>query len=383
VSGGPVDLTLCETPALVLDRTRLQANLAAMAGRAARLDVALRPHLKTAKSPDVAALAAPIAGGRITVSTLREAEAFARLGYRDILYAVAISPDKVGRVAALLRDDVLLTVLVESAQGAAALALAAADQQVVVPVMIEVDSDGHRAGLAPEDPDLLVVARTLAEGPWTRLEGVLAHAGSSYDCRSLDAITAVAERERARAVEAARRIREAGLDVPQVSVGSTPTALMAANLDGVTELRAGVYMFFDLVMAGLGVCRLEDIALTVLTSVIGHQASSGAVIVDAGWMALSRDRGTANQAVDQGYGVVCDLAGRPIGDLLVGSTNQEHGLLARRDGGRLDPAEFPIGRRLRILPNHACAAGAQHDGYLVTEGTSSQVLARWPRFRGW
>ena len=167
-----------------------------------------------------------------------------------------------------------------------------------------------------------------------------------------------------------------------MSVGSTPTATFARALDGVTEVRAGVYVFFDLVMAGLGVCALDDIAVSVLASVIGHQADKGWIITDAGWMAMSRDRGTASQRVDQGYGVVCDLDGRPIDDLIVVDANQEHGIVAHRDGGAVDCARFPVGTLLRILPNHACATAAQHPAYHVIAG-EPVVEAVWPRFSGW
>jgi D-serine deaminase-like pyridoxal phosphate-dependent protein len=141
-------------------------------------------------------------------------------------------------------------------------------------------------------------------------------------------------------------------------------------------------MFFDLFMAGLGVCSIDDIALSVLTSVIGHQAERNWIITDAGWMALSRDRGTAKQRVDQGYGVVCDLGGRPIDDLIVADTNQEHGIIAKRNGKPLDMSRFPVGTLLRILPNHACATAAQHPHYQVI-AHDPVVEAVWPRFSGW
>jgi D-serine deaminase-like pyridoxal phosphate-dependent protein len=167
-----------------------------------------------------------------------------------------------------------------------------------------------------------------------------------------------------------------------VSVGSTPTALMARNLEGVTELRAGVYVFFDLVMANVGVCTTSDIALSVLATVIGHQPDKGLAILDAGWMAMSRDRGTAAQKHDYGYGQVCDLAGRVLPDCVLGSANQEHGLLSRVGAPDAGIAErFPIGTRLRILPNHACSTGAQFPEYhaLADDGR----LSIWSRFHGW
>jgi len=148
-------------------------------------------------------------------------------------------------------------------------------------------------------------------------------------------------------------------------------------------VRAGVYVFFDLFMAGVGVCGIDEIALSVLTTVIGHQADKGWAIVDAGWMAMSRDRGTQNQAIDQGYGLVCDLGGVALNDYIMTGANQEHGIIGRRDGTP-DPgvsARFPIGSVLRVLPNHACATGAQYPEYhaLRADGT----LQVWPRFSGW
>jgi D-serine deaminase-like pyridoxal phosphate-dependent protein len=130
------------------------------------------------------------------------------------------------------------------------------------------------------------------------------------------------------------------------------------------------------------VCAIDDIALSVLTSVIGHQPEKGWVITDSGWMSLSRDRGTAGQKVDQRYGIVCDADGAPLDDLLVASTNQEHGIIARRDGGAIDISRFPVGTLLRVLPNHACATAAQHDRYHVV-GAANEIEAVWPRFSGW
>jgi len=179
-------------------------------------------------------------------------------------------------------------------------------------------------------------------------------------------------------------LRAAGLPCPVVSVGSTPTALRAQSLQGVTELRAGVYVFFDLVMHNVGVCSLDDIALSVMTTVIGHQQEKGWAIVDAGWMAMSRDRGTQQQPRDFGFGLVCNEAGEPLagGGYLMSSANQEHGIVSRANG--VDPdiaSRLPIGTRLRILPNHACATGAQHPQYHAVS-TDDQV-AEWPRFYGW
>jgi D-serine deaminase-like pyridoxal phosphate-dependent protein len=377
------ELTLAQldTPTLLLERGKVAANAARLVSHIESLGSKLRLHVKTAKSLEVTRLVQGKTPGPITVSTLKEAEEFAAHGYRDILYAVAFAPGKLDRALALVKNGVQLTIVLDSLESARALATAIGPGECILPVLVEIDCDGHRAGLKPNDPEIIEIARALASSR-AKVRGVMTHAGGSYDCRSIEAIRVIAGRERDAVVTAARALREAGFDASVVSVGSTPTATYAEDLTGVTEVRAGVFVFFDLVMAGIGVCRVEDIALSVLGTVIGHQREKGWTLIDAGWMAMSRDRGTAKQPVDQGYGIVCDASGRPLADLIVSDASQEHGIISHRSG---DPAlmpDLPVGTRLRILPNHACATGAQYDRYRVLDGTD-RIEATWPRFSGW
>ena len=374
-------LAQLETPALLLDPVRMDRNITRMRERIRRHGVTLRPHVKTNKSIDVTHRMLEQRPGPVTVSTLREAEYFAAHGITDILYAVGITPNKLPHVLALREKGVRLSIILDSHDAARAVMCAPQSADGTFDVMLEVDCDGHRSGLAPESPELLAVAETL-RGPRVNLLGVMTHAGSSYNCRSVDAIRVVAEQERAGAVRAATRLREAGHACPTVSVGSTPTATFADDLTGVTEVRAGVYVFFDLVMAGLSVCAIDDIALSVLTSVIGHQRDKGWTIVDAGWMAMSRDRGTASQTVDQGYGLVCDIDGRVVDDYIVSGANQEHGIVSHRSGDPARMLDVPVGTLLRLLPNHACATAAQHTAYHVLGG-GGRVDDVWQRFNGW
>lgn len=371
-----------ETPCLLLDADRLTANVATMRARLDRLGVTLRPHLKTAKSLDVARIAMASPSGPATVSTLREAEYFAEGGVRDLIYAVGIAPQKLDRVGAIRRRwGADLAIVLDSIEQANAVVAWSRRNGDPLPVLIEVDADGHRSGVDPRDADTLVAIGRVLSGD-ASLRGVLLHAGDSYGLTDPAALKAAAEAERAAAVVAAAILRGAGLPCPVVSVGSTPTARYADNLDGITEVRAGVFMIGDLFQAGVGSCRIDEIALTVLTTVIGHQREKGWIITDAGWMALSRDRGTARQAVDQGYGIACDLTGQPYPDLIVRDANQEHGIVALRPGSSAPLPDLPIGARLRILPNHACATGAQHDRYHVV-AESRLTGAVWPRINGW
>ena len=370
------------TPCLVLDADRMGRNIARLKARLDGLGVTLRPHLKTSKSVDVARRVMMSPAGPATVSTLREAEQFAAAGVRDILYAVGIAPSKLPQVLALRAGGADVIVVLDTVEQAQAVAQASRKAGTRIPALIEIDCDGHRSGVLPTDKRRLVdIGRALEDG--AELRGVLTHAGASYTARGIEALRQCAEVERRSVVDAATILRDAGLPCPVVSVGSTPTAHNATDLTGVTEVRAGVFVFFDLVMAGIGVCQIEDIAVSVLATVIGHQRDKGWILIDAGWMALSQDRGTRKQEVDQGYGLVCDAAGIPHADLIVGDANQEHGIITVRPGSGAVLPDLAIGDRVRILPNHACATSAQHRAYHVVRGTSDRVESEWVRFGGW
>ena len=369
------------TPALLLNGERVRRNITRLQSHLLNLGVPLRPHLKTAKCVEVARMVMTTAAGPATVSTLREAEQFAAAGVRDLLYAVGIGPDKLSRVLALRKTGIDLSIVLDSLEQAHAVVAACKDTKTRVPVLVEIDADDQRAGLRPEDPRVIEIGRVLVRGG-AELRGVMTHSGGSYSQAGADAHRTAAEGERSAAVSAAEALRRAGLPCAVVSVGSTPTAHFARDLSGVTEVRAGVFVFFDLVMSGLGVCTIDDIAMSVLATVIGHQSAKGWILIDAGWTALSQDRGTARQALDQGFGLVCNIAGTPYPDLIVTRVNQEHGIVSLRPGSTARLADIPIGSRVRILPNHACATATQFDRYHVLNETD-QVTDIWQRFSGW
>lgn len=375
-------LDTIDTPALVLDVAKLDRNVARLRAHLASLGVGFRPHVKSAKSIEVARRLFSGGIGPITVSTLAEADYFAAAGFTDITYAVGLGLEKIQRARALVERGVDLSVLIDSPDQAQALAEAARDGDAMPAVLIEIDCDGHRGGLLPDDPMIVTIADMLKNNG-VKLRGVLTHAGESYGARGGAGLPEAAEGERAAAVAAAQMLRRAGHESPVVSVGSTPTAHFARNLDGVTEVRAGVFMFFDLVMHGIGVCNFDDIALSVVATVIGHRPEKGWILIDAGWMAMSRDRGTQKHPVDQGYGLVCDIEGIPFADLIVEDASQEHGIIKVRPGSGAGLPELPLGTRVRILPNHACATGAQHEAYKVVESGNRRISATWPRMRGW
>lgn len=376
-----MNLESLNTPAALIDIARMNRNIGRMQQRMNSLGVNFRPHVKTSKCAQVVQAQIDAGARGITVSTLKEAEQFFACGIRDIVYAVGMAPTKLQQALALRRQGCDLKIVADSVACAEAIAAFGRVHDEPFEVWIEIDVDDHRSGIKPEDDTLLAVATALVDGGM-RLGGLLAHAGSSYDYDTHEALVRIAEQERSGCVRAAERLRAAGLPCNVVSIGSTPTALAAEHLEGVTEVRAGVYVMFDLVMHNVGVNDTSEIALSVLTTVIGHQKEKGWAIVDAGWMAMSRDRGTQRQKRDFGYGLVCSENGEVLGDYLMSGANQEHGIVSR--SGLPDheiEQRFPIGSRLRILPNHACATGAQHPVYQAL-GPDGGVET-WPRFYGW
>ena len=371
------------TPALVLDRRRLLRNTQAMSERARRAGIDLRPHLKTAKSARVAEVATRGHSGGITVSTLAEAEYFVAHGIVDITYAVCMVPDKLERAAELAARGARLTLLTDNAAVARELADRAAALGARFDVLIEIDSGEHRTGVAWDSDHLLAIARALDQSSHLALAGVLTHAGQSYACESVAEIARVAEVERRAVVDAAARLREAGFSCNTVSAGSTPTAVHAESFAGLTEIRPGVYTFFDLAQAARRCCTPDDIAISVLATVISHQPEHRRLIIDAGGLALSKDTSAATLLPDTGYGWICDLhTCQRIGDLHVAIADQEHGYVTGHD---IPYAQLPIGSRVRVLPNHACMTAAAYDRYAVIDSAedSLEIVEWWDRVNGW
>lgn len=373
------------TPCLVLDQARLSQNAERQTRRYAGTGVRLRPHLKTAKSIDVAKIATAGNFGGITVSTLKEAEYFAGNGITDILYAVGITAQKAERAAAILRQGVQLGVICDHAETIRQVGEIATRMGVTFDVHIEIDSGEKRAGFLPGSPQIVELGQVIHNQPGTRLVGVLTHAGNSYQGRSIPEIEAIAEAERLAAVTAADQLRAAGLPCPNVSVGSTPTATHCRRFDGLTEMRCGVYMFGDVFQSEIGSCAIEDLAVSVLATVVGHRRDLDAALIDAGALALSKDRSTGAPGLprDIGFGLIHDATScQSIADVWVGTVYQEHGLLT--SAGPFPFDRLPIGTKVRVLPNHVCMTAAMYDGYhVVNRVEDPEVRTYWPRINGW
>jgi D-serine deaminase-like pyridoxal phosphate-dependent protein len=373
-----MDLHNIKTPSLVLDAERVRRNAERMSERIAKLGASLRPHVKTHKCVEVARIQTSGHAGGITVSTLAEARAFAAHGFKDITYAVPIEPGKFDEAIELSKLCERFALITDDLSIPANLDEAARRRGLTLDLFLKVDCGYHRCGVEPGQPEALEIPRRIDAATHLRFAGVLTHAGHSYHARTREELLAIARHERDLMTEFAARLRSDGVAVPTVSVGSTPTATHYEHLEGVDEARPGNYIFFDAFQATLGSCAFADCALTVLAAVVHRDRARRKVVLDAGAIALSKDRGAVELDPACGYGHVLDLEGAETG-LRVGSLSQEHGEVLVEDDRLLNALN--VGARVRVLANHSCLAAAQHTHYHVLEG--SRVVDRWEIQRGW
>ena len=336
-----------------------------MREKASASGVAFRPHVKTHKTIEIARMQHGGAFGPITVSTLAEGEFFAGAGFGDITYAVPIAPEKLDRAAALAQKIERFNILIDSET--ALRAIESFGQ--AFDVFLKVDCGYHRAGVDPENPESVKLALAIARSSSVRFRGLLTHAGHSYNARSVDEIRRVACEETSALTKFRSKL---SMNVTR-SVGSTPTASVVDQFEDADEVRPGNYVFYDAFQATIGSCRREDVAVSVLATVVGSYPDRREAIIDAGALALSKDLGPDHIDTKFGYGIVCDINLRSLPMRLV-ALSQEHGKLY----ADVPP---PVGTQLRIMPNHSCLTSAMYDVYHVLD--RGQIVDQWRPVRGW
>lgn len=339
--------------------------------------VLLRPHVKTHKTIEGARLQLGADTGPITVSTLAEAEFYADSGFRDITYAVPLAPSKLDRALALQSRIDVLHVLVDHPEAVRAAAEATESRGQPLSVMIKIDCGYHRAGVDPASPLVLELARLVASSPGLRFSGFLTHAGHSYHAEGPEQIVPIAVDERRAVIEAAALAENAGISGGWRSIGSTPTISVGEHFSDVDEIRPGNYIFFDAFQASIGSCDWSDCAASVLASVIAIHPDRSQIVIDAGALALSKDRG-ADRPGKSTYGIVV-FRGRMQPQMKLHSLSQEHGQIEVRDPEIL--REVRIGEKLRIIVNHSCLTAAMYDRFHVVR--RDQVVSEWRPVRGW
>ena len=373
-----MNLETLKTPGLILDIDRVKRNAKRIGERLKDWGINLRPHVKTHKCIEVAKIQTEGHSGAVTVSTLAEAKAFAANGFTRITYAIPIEPGKFSEAIALSKNCDELALITDDLEVPQSLNAQAKNENVTLNLFLKVDCGYHRCGVEPTRSEALEIPRRIAAASNLRFAGILTHAGHSYHCRNHEELLNLARTERDVMTEFANRLRHEIGEVPIVSIGSTPTITTVDHLEGIDEARPGNYIFFDAFQARLGSCSLEDCALTVLASVVHRDVTRRKVIVDAGAIALSKDRGPVEFDSGCGYGRVLDLEGNDLG-MVVNEMSQEHGVLLGSNDGIID--RLKVGTRVRIVANHSCLTAAQHTHYNVIEG--DRMVDQWKIHTGW
>jgi D-serine deaminase-like pyridoxal phosphate-dependent protein len=336
-----------DTPALVVNLDQMEKNIAAMASFGRTHDLAIRPHIKSHKIPELAWKQVKAGAVGITCQKLGEAEVMADAGLSDILVSYPIiGPLKLRRLMDLAQR-VSVTTLVDSLAGAAPLSAAAQAEGLTLDVVVEVDDGYHRCGVPPEEVPPL--ARAVAhELRGLRFVGILAYEGHIYDLASRDAIRRAALESYDLMGRVADALRADGIPPERVSVGASSIAYLAAEHPAVTELRPGTYIFNDRSQLSIGAATVDECALFVLATVVSVPAQDRAII-DAGTKALT----FSPIAGVSGYGQIVGHEESAIARLA-----DEHGIIEVPDGAR----PFHVGERVMVIPNsHAPVVNAFSD----------------------
>lgn len=353
---GLPDLDEVATPALTVDRVRLVKNISDMAARASSLGVALRPHAKTHKSPAIAALQREYGATGLTVATITEAEGFAAEGVDDLLLtAPPVGDWRLERLVALARRA-QVRVVVDGAESLGALDQACRRGGVTVGYLWEIDCGVGRFGTVPGAVSAERIATAIDTATHASFDGLLAFGGHAYAATSRDAIVAAARDEQAAIAETVSALADRGIEVPVRSIGSTPTTHAMESAAGITEIRPGNYVFYDVTQVALGIVPPERCALSVLATVTSRPAPDR-LILDSGSKALAAER---LSTLTPGFGII---EGHP--GLKVARLYEEQAIVHSGE-----PCDIPVGARLRVVPNHACAAANLHSRMLVVEGAA-------------
>ncbi len=374
----PTFMETIKTPSLIVDYQRMKRNAEAMTARAKSLNVSLRPHVKTHRCLEIARLQTENSFGGIMVSTLSEAHFFAKNGFLDITYGVPIERGKFAEAIEIAQNIERFSVLTDDAETVNELNKVAENEDAKINVFVKIDVGYHRCGVEPHTPEAFEIPQLISDSSNLNFAGILTHAGHSYHADTPEKLRKVAQNERNFMRNLAEELRNKGLEVPTVSIGSTPTMSVIDNLDGITEFRCGNYIFYDAFQATLGSCSFEDCTLTVLAAVVHRNSTRKKIVIDAGSIALSKDRGAVEFDKTCGYGRVYDLAGKDL-NLRVGSLSQEHGEIHVADSQTFDGLK--VGSRVRILANHSCLTALQHSHYHILD--DGKIVDRWEINRGW
>ncbi len=349
-----------DTPALVVSEAILHRNIAGMAAFGASVGVSLRPHIKTHKTVQIARLQVAAGAIGITCAKVGEAEVMvSEAGIEDVLLAYpTIGEAKFRRLVALM-ERARIVVAADSLEAARMMSAAMTRYDRRLDVMLEVNTGQHRSGVMVGD-EAVAMAIAIARLPNLRLAGIMTHEGHANSAPPED-IQGIAIAAGEAMVETAGNIRSHGIDLPTVSVGSTPAAFYTPTVAGVTEMRPGTYVFNDVSAFRYGRFGVQDCAARFVATVVSRPAPNRAVL-DTGSKSLAMDLSRAHPG--HGY-----IVGHP--NVTIAKLSEEHGVCEVPDG----EDGFAIGDRVEVIPNHVCPTVNLMDELLIAR--EGRIIDTW------
>lgn len=360
-----------ETPHILLDQDRLQSNIQLIQDIGNTRGVNVRPHIKTHKCLELARQQIDAGAVGITSSKADEALVFINNGIRSVTVAYPLVVDaKLDRLIAAARtNDTDLRLIVDSAAGVDAIAKVAGRHEKDISIFLKIDVGLHRCGLTEDDPGLVGLVQRILGAPNLNFVGLLSHAGHTYGADDADAARKIAREECEIMMRVRKKLESNGIEVSEVSVGSTPGTLASDSYDGITEIRPGNYVFMDRMPLRLKVIEINQIALSVLATVVSK--NSDYFIIDSGSKTLSSDQGAHGMPGMEGFGLAypADRFEDANCEMIVTRLSEEHGVVIRGD------FDLEIGSKVRVVPNHSCVVANLLDTYAVLKG--GEIIDQW------
>ncbi len=352
-----------DTPSLIIDKDIMDNNLNKMANLCKKLNIRLRPHIKTHKMVEIAKTQVMLSNYGIAVSKLGEAEVMQKAGIDDILIAnQIIGQKKINRLNSLLPGG-QIKVCVDSVEGIKYLQDYLKTGNNKLKVLIEIDTGMNRCGISSYNKveDIIFL---LKKSDKLLFEGFMSHSGNIYGAKDRSNLRQIALDEAKQMEALANYCRERGIDVNEVSIGSTPSSYYLDKMSGFTEFRPGNYVFYDYIQICLGIAAIEDCALSVLTTVVS-KPQSNRIVIDAGSKSLGLDKGAHSKEITSSYGYIKEIPNCSLERL-----SEEHGIVKVTPGNTVR-----VGQKLTIIPNHACAVTNLFDEALVQK--NGKIVDSW------
>lgn len=361
-----------DTPYISLDLKILNNNIQNMQEKADKAKVTLRPHAKTHKSVQIAKLQIKAGAKGLTVAKPDEAVTFIKNGISPIMLCYPIiSEEKIRNLltTAETHSAEILFVL-DSIHGFTVLDRVTCQINKTVKAYIEIDTGLHRCGLQPKEKVLTELAQKITSSPHIEFIGITSHAGHAYSAKTREQAQNIAESERKTLLDVKNRLVSLKIPTTEICVGSTPTLWAQENFNGLTEIKPGNYVFNDLTQKNIGIVEWNQLALTIVTTVVSINDTY--MIVDAGSKSLTSDAGAHGTQGTQGYGLAFKQNDDPDdhSGLTVEKLSEEHGWINHKGN------PLPIGTRLTIYPNHACPVVNLFDEMHVFE--NGKYIETWP-----